>query len=522
VRVWLAVVVVIVLTTMAALQVTSIREEAPTNDEAVYISSGYSYWRTGDFRLNPEHPPVAKLLVTLPLLMLEPSLPLHDRAWQNADEYAFGTAFLYRNRLPADSILFASRCPTIFVTVLFALAVFGWTFRRRGAFAALVALILFAFDPNIVAHGRYATTDLYLAFFIFVAVVFWNRAQRRGAALDYALAGCALGLAVCTKILGLLLIPIVALLCLDKPLRAPAVLRGFLISAIAAVAVMALVYHGQFYHYGNVVTDSLKHAQGGQLTYLDGTTFSHGRWYFYPIVAALKTPIGIFALAALTVAAVLMRRRLAPDSPVVLVPAAVYAAACIASPIDFGIRILLPIYPFVYVFIALNLPLRRWRYAVAASLAIVIAESVSVYPNYVAFFNSFAGGSRNGARFLLDSNLDWGQDTKRLKLFLQSNGIPAACITYYGAATPRDYGIAELPWPRNLNAADSRELLDCVVAVSVTWLYQPGIEGNVWAWLRERQPDARVGASIYIYDFRKSPHSPLTFAPAHRPYATDE
>jgi len=501
--------VALILATVALLQITSILQEAQTWDEAVYISAGYSYWKTGDFRLNGEHPPLAKLLVAAPLLFLHLALPLDDPAWQKADEYAFGARFLYKNRLPADTILFASRCVTIAVTLLFGLLIALWTRRRAGPLAAIVALILFAFDPNIIAHGRYATNDFYLAFFFFLTVISWNRALRLGRPADYALAGCALGLAVCTKLSGVLLVPAAALLCLSRPLDLRSLTRGAAITAFSTIVVMAVLYHGQLYHYRDVIADSLDHARGGQLAYLFGSTFRHGHWYFYPAVALVKTPVAVFALIALAVVALLRRKRLAPDSLVMLLPATVYAMACVASPIDLGIRILLPIYPLLYAFIALNLPLPQWRWATAACLALLVAESATIYPNYLAFFNAIAGGPAQGPRYLLDSNIDWGQDTKKLKAFLLAHDVHGACTAYFGVAYPFYYGIVQLPWPGYVNPSDIAKL-NCVVAVSVTWLYGgPTIAGPTWGWLRAQTPDARIGYSIYLYDFRKHPASSL-------------
>jgi 4-amino-4-deoxy-L-arabinose transferase-like glycosyltransferase len=498
-------IVALILATVALLQITSIRQEAQTYDEAVYISAGYTYWKTGDFRLNPEHPPLAKLLVAVPLLFLDVALPLDDPAWQKANEYAFGARFLYQNRLPADTILLASRSVTIFVTLLFGLAVALWVRRRAGPLAAIVALIPFAFDPNIIAHGRYATNDFYLAFFFFLTVVLWNRAMRLGRPAGYAIAGCALGLAIGTKLSGVLLVPAAALIAFSRPPEARSLARGAVITALAAFATVVVLYHGEIYRYHDVLQDSLDHARGGQLAYLFGSTFRHGHWYFYPAVAALKTPIAVFVLIALTVVAIVRRKRLAPDSLVLLLPATLYAIVCVASPIDLGIRILLPIYPLLYAFVALNVPLPQWRWAVAACLALLVAESAMVYPNYLAFFNAIAGGPAQGPRYLLDSNIDWGQDTKKLKAYLQAHGIRGACTAYFGTAYPFYYGINQLPWPGYVNPGNVSKL-DCVVAVSVTWLYGgPAIAGPTWGWLRAQVPDARIGYSIYVYDFRKHP-----------------
>jgi hypothetical protein len=101
--------------------------------------------------------------------------------------------------------------------------------------------------------------------------------------------------------------------------------------------------------------------------------------------------------------------------------------------------------------------------------AIVVVESATIYPNYLAYFNAFPGGPTQGPRYLLDSNIDWGQDTKRLKAFLQARGIRGACTAYFGLAYPFYYGIVQLPWPGYVNPSNERSL-NCLVAVSATWL----------------------------------------------------
>src|SRR6266550_7150638 len=78
-----------------------------TTDEPVHLAAGYSYWQTRDFRMNPEHPPLAKLLAALPLLALHPRFDTANDAWQHATEDAFAFRFLYQN--DADRLLFWSR-----------------------------------------------------------------------------------------------------------------------------------------------------------------------------------------------------------------------------------------------------------------------------------------------------------------------------------------------------------------------------------------------------------------------------
>jgi hypothetical protein len=149
--------------------------------------------------------------------------------------------------------------------------------------------------------------------------------------------------------------------------------------------------------------------------------------------------------------------------------------------------------------------IRRWRPAAAIGavlLAAHAAESLSAYPHYLPFFNTAAGGPSAGPRYLSDSNVDWGQDVKKLRAYLAERNAMEPCISYFGNTPLRYYGIGEHDVPVT-DDLEARKNVNCIAAVSVTELQ--GVYGNPgkYAWLREREPDARIGYSIYVFDLRK-------------------
>jgi predicted membrane-bound dolichyl-phosphate-mannose-protein mannosyltransferase len=169
----------ILITTMGVVEVRTALGEAQTWDEATHIWSGYAYLTQGDYRWNPEHPPLVKLMSALPLLWVKPNLPVDSEAGKPTS-FQVGIDFLYKNRVPADTMVFAARSMTILLTLCFGLALAWWTRRRFGAAAGLVALCFYAADPNLIAHGRYVTADVPLAAFFFLSCVLWT---------DYLLSG---------------------------------------------------------------------------------------------------------------------------------------------------------------------------------------------------------------------------------------------------------------------------------------------------------------------------------------------
>ncbi len=158
----------LVLTVMLLIEVASAVQESQTYDEAVHLASGLSYWRTGSFRLNPEHPPILKLLASAPLLLTPAKLPLDHPSWSGVDEWEFSDVFLYQNVLPPQTMLLLGRLPIMLLSLLLGWWIFKASREMFGNLGAALSVTLYAFDPNIVAHSRYITTDLgftALAFF---------------------------------------------------------------------------------------------------------------------------------------------------------------------------------------------------------------------------------------------------------------------------------------------------------------------------------------------------------------------
>ena len=155
---WLVIGVTLLLTVMATELALSARQQSQTFDEGVHIFAGYRYWKNFDFGANPEHPPLVKLVAALPLLRL----PLRTPSIPDADfkmvEYRTGRDFLYGN--DANTILWRARMAAAVLTICLGLAVFLVANSMWGAGPAFLALTLFVFEPNFLAHGALVTTDI--------------------------------------------------------------------------------------------------------------------------------------------------------------------------------------------------------------------------------------------------------------------------------------------------------------------------------------------------------------------------
>src|SRR5262245_53411722 len=134
--------------------------------------------------------------------------------------------------------------------------------------------------------------------------------------------------------------------------------------------------------------------------------------------------------------------------------------------------------------------------------ALQIAESASITPHYLAFFNALAGGPGRGPEYLVDSNIDWGQDVKKLVKWLDAHGTRRVWCFYFGNAQLDYYGIADQGMPPDMDQ-QGWERLDGFVVANVTPLEGVYVPLADLAPLRLREPVAKVGWSMYLYDLRK-------------------
>jgi 4-amino-4-deoxy-L-arabinose transferase-like glycosyltransferase len=565
---WFWLVAALLIAFMGFVQVRSALQETQTFDEGFDLAAGYSYWKTGDYRINREHPPLGKLINAIPLLFLNPSLPLDHPSWAQENNVVFGEQFLYFNRVPADTMLFAGRAMTILVTLLAAAAFAIWMRKLFGGAAALIGLVFFCLDPNLIAHGRYITSDLFVTVFFFFASIGWAAYLEQPRRRTLLLSGLLLGLAFASKISALYLIPAFLVLYFirwwQKPKQFGILHMAGSMAALLVLAtlVLALVYapeasrlvpatrsYRQAHPEAVMLHDAIErkspaselladlsrrlglqnhsflvafnmiltHNTNGHPAYVLGHVSEHGIWYYFPVAFAVKTPAAVL-LALLLALAIGLRRQLAPlrgipsrlrSAPIVwyvllLIPMG-YFALSMAGSINIGVRHILPVYPFLFALLGATLAAASWtpaRWTTAALLMLMAFESISIYPHYLAFFNFPSGGPGNGPKYLVDSNIDWGQDVKKLRDWLKERGIPKVWFYYFGKADLTTYGLRFEWLPQH---KDSKEWddIDGYVAVSVTPLQGVYTSWDYLQRVRQRPVVAKIGYSIYIYDFRK-------------------
>lgn len=531
--------VVVLLLLSSALALTSAVGKSPTMDEQNHIARGAAYLGTGDPRLSVEHPPVVNVLSALPAhLLLDLRLPL-DQWWEAAEWYHFADNFLWRTNPHPDRIVFLSRLPIIGLKLLLIALVFRWADELFGVWSGLLAAAFCGLDPNILAHGRLSTTDIGGAFFILLATYSFWRLGAGPSAKRVLQAGVALGLAFAAKLSALAFGPILGATFLihgvrSRSVRARRLLYRLGLGALVGGLAILVVWASYLFQVGHVegvrfpVPASpyakgeqavLDLATGGRPAYLLGEISTEGWWYYFPVAFAVKTPLPtILGLLASSVVVLLQPRR---DDLFIVVPPLLFFMGLTTARLNLGYRHLLPILPFVAIhigrlaqpsttdFLAHDaLEERLGCYVSPVLAAWLFVGTILIYPHFLAYFNPLGGGPKNGWRILVDSNLDWGQDLKGLRQWMDEEEVEKVKLSWFGSAPPEAYGVDHellVGVPHGFNMwkdppFNPEQPEPGVYAISVTNLVGVVLpDQNLYAWFLGRRPDDRVGYSIFIY-----------------------
>ncbi|HEY5079039.1 MAG TPA: glycosyltransferase family 39 protein, partial [Opitutaceae bacterium] len=487
-----------------AMAVASKRSQSTTSDEIVHLTGGYSYWAFDDYRLQPENGNLPQRWVALPAWLAGAKFPGLDQVfWRKSDAWVMGHEFFYETGEDHFPRLMAARAMTALFSVAAGILIFCWSRRLFGTPGAFVSLIFFAFSPTFLAHGGYATSDVCIAFFMLASIgAYWRHLNTPGL-LPFALSAALFGLACVAKFSAVFLLPMMAacaLVCLAaRRARAGQVALSALGHAAAAFAVIWAFYGfrysafnpalpaadqfieawpqmyastgriGQLIHfladrrvlpeaflYGAAYVAQTSQERGA---FLNGEYSITGWRTFFLWAFAYKSTIP-FIVASAWAAWIAIRTRVRRASDLAgrleeLLPLTpllslflIYWAISVSSHLNIGERHLMPVYPVLFILCgALGRWFTRplgWRALAASGLvAWHVAESASIYPHYLAYFNQLAGGPANGHEHLVDSSLDWGQDLPGLKAWLDRNAAPGedVYLAYFGTGEPHYYGL---------------------------------------------------------------------------------
>lgn len=433
--------------------------DSATADEGAHLASGVLKLREGRLDVYSTQTPLIDALVAVPLVLDGHRVP---EAWREYGNRPWVAGDLLLNRSGADPqrMLRLARLPIIALLLALCFAIYAFVrTTTRSESAALLAMALAGFCPTLLAHGRLATVDLGVTFFGFLATVLLLRLLRTPSTPIAIATGIALACTLASKVSGALFVPFFAIVVVFWFLREQRIdVRALTIAAIASLVAFACIYLAiarsfdlslPFRVYLQEVRAVRTFYDANPLPQFLLGEFSPRGWpHYYLVAIAVKTPLPALLLLALAIAPAIRGRRF--EVLVCVLFAASFLLVAAFSSLNLGIRHVLPIYPFVFsaAAIALADASRRMRIAAGVLVAAHACVAFLAFPSYLSYFNPLIGSARNADRVLIDSNLDWGQDLRRLGQWTRAHDIDLMRVHYFGAGSvERELGANGMRWP---------------------------------------------------------------------------
>jgi hypothetical protein len=506
---WTLLGVAALLLMMTAEIALSSRQESLSWDEGDHIYAGYMSLKEHDYSLNPEHPPLAKMVAALPLI----GLGLKDQRVPNpffkSMAYYSGRQMLFHNgpadggRYPADTLIFRAHMAIMVFMLLLALQTFFAGREMFGLGAGFIAMTLVVFEPSMLTNAPFVTTDATVSCMFFASIYCFYRYVKRPTPLRLLLTGLAAGLTLASKHSAILLLPMLILLSIGElagkwwtnrsTTNQQSITKQSLrmLAALAVIVVLAVTVLWAFYCFrfsmrpdGSPMDPPLASTAAGLVpfeskailffakwhilpesylyglvdvhnvaywmpSYIFGKLYAHGVWFYFPTVLAIKFTLGAAGLLALSVWAFATgRMKKAREVWFLFVPVFIYLGVAISSPLNIGVRHILPTFAFMLTLAAggawtLIQRDKRWAYAVAVLLLWHAGSSAHAFPNYMPYANELWGGPSHTHEYLSDSATDWGQELKATKIYIDQHHITDCWFAYFPAPflLPSDYGI---------------------------------------------------------------------------------
>ena len=297
VREWHIIIAAALLAAMFGLSLGAMAGDSAIVDEVAHIPAAYSYLHYGDYRLNPEHPPLIKDLAGLPLQFMDLKFPDGNAAWTTDvnGQWESGWSFIYYLGNDAAAILFWARLPILLLAIGFGIVLYRFCYRRWGVGVGLLTLFFYCLSPNLIAHSHYVTTDLGASVFLFLALVAFVRFTEHGTRANLFLLALALAVAQLSKFSAVLLFPFLGAVCLALALsarrdgsgRGRKLIGGFLLASVMSVLMVWLFYVPQTIAMPQEVQDRLIRGSmvlPGQAGLVDLMTSLNDNAAFKPLV----------------------------------------------------------------------------------------------------------------------------------------------------------------------------------------------------------------------------------------------
>jgi len=495
-----------------------------TFDEIVFAAIGARGFETGHFDLVLDHPRLPQYLFGLPVWLTSPRFPSEAIALQSGGlaEYAYARAFFWEAGNDPQRLAFAMRWVGLVFGALTVAFTFVFSRRHMGVGAATFAAALVALVPDMLAHSGVAYTDVPLTFGFLASVYALDRAARDPRPAVVAIAALSCAFTVSLKYSGVVLAPIAVALVAAEAASGRWTDRAWRRSILVAVAfglavawiAIAVIGQGDWMldEFASRFRRSLAQT-GSRDSFLWGSHYLGGRWYFFPVALALKTPAAFHVLVLVAIAGAWSAWRhpqwkalLSHGARAPLLGFLFFLAATVTVPLNIGTRHALPLMPLACILVAQGVAIawdrgrRALRVAVGVAFTAVALSSLRYYPYFLSYLNEYASG-RPMYETLVDSSTDWGHGLIGLRDFMHEHEIDSIGLGYFGSAMPEGYGIryAAMPSYFPLQHPAVGPEAPPYIAISASLLAGTA-SSDPYAEFRRAKPLAVVGGSLYVFE----------------------
>lgn len=544
----------------------------PAWDEVGHLVAGIEHWKRGTYELYRVNPPLPRMFAALPTVLaghaplrIETRPPFHGRP-----EWATGANFVVDNSATIFDLFTWARLACLPFSFLGAIVCLRWGTELSGPGGGLIAMTCWCLGPSMLANAQLITPDLPAAAVGCLAAWLFRGWLKSPSWSSAFLAGVALGGALLTKMTWLLLLalwPMMWLLLrrLFTPRSSGIAAEGRQLAFLLVIGIYVLNagygFDGTFrrlgefeflssplrgeptgewegFQVGNAFRDTplasvpvpfpapyvrgidfqRREFDAGYWSYLLGTHRQGGWWQYYLLSLLWKVPIGFWLMGvAATCAWWHARSRVQLGEALLLIMPAAAVLLLVSSHTGFThhFRYVLPVLPFGFIWAGKAVDAYRRGYSLATvvggcGLAWGVLSSVCAFPNSLAYFNGFVGGSRNAHHYMgmgpMDSNLEWGQDLLRLADWTRNSPFVPQLdgVAFGGLGEIRAAAGIPPSWPPEGRIPEGSAPADLCRTGPVPGWYAVGVkdvfnESSNFNYFQHIEPFTVIGHTIYVY-----------------------
>jgi hypothetical protein len=528
--------VFILITVFIILVLSAGSQKSETIDEGLFIAGGAAQVKTLNPNIDMSHPPLLRWISGISSVVFGKARVSHEVPFVSespvdlyshklGQDFSFSQRFFYDSAHDHDRVLFWGRFPFVFFGALLGLIIFAIGRKYFGLWPAFGSLTTFLFIPEILAHSQWAHADLASTLTIFLISFALFQTLSKPTLKNDLLLAVSFGIAVSTKLTALIHLPFILILlavfhekgvinCFKRVVIIALVLWISIVFAYlpeprlfgphefyqSDLSRLGIVWLEPIIRYMPLPDSFLKGVvytlllgQHGQVSFFHGEISSTGWWYYFPAAIFLKYPTGLLIVGIAGLIALWRSSLPLPFKVSFTFPPFIVLFAAMLQSVNIGVRSVLPVAPYLAFWCGSALwywKNKFFRFVMGALLITSVLSGISKYPDFLTYFNPLFGGTPSADKWLVDSNLDWGQDLPALADELQQRDISKIRLAYFGMGKPSYYGIE----PLNPNVAEPGWY-----AISRSYLSGWWPPGDPFGWLRSLRPVTYVGGSIALF-----------------------